>query len=119
METTTQVQYSNPRTEAVILDWPYGKHRTTARFFVESHPKRGERTGGETVNPKTGRLNKAKYTTYSKMQRIVDGDDGRTYIAEFAAAYGMIQIRQSNLQYEQETAHAGHERFNELLELFA
>ena len=124
--------YSNPRHEAVILDWPYGKLTTTAKVAVETHPKRGQRTGRTTVNPKNGRINKTKYTTYSSQQRIVDGDDGRTYIAELSNAYAMITITASNMQYNAETAHrgGGHtvrgayapdngKRYAELLELFA
>lgn len=128
----TQRTYSNPRHEAVILDWPYGRLTTTAIFEVETHPKHGQRTGRTTINPKTGRTNKTKFNTYSRQQRIVDGDDGRTYIAEWSRKYGMISIRSSNMLSDVETAHfessftvrgVHHNddgtRFDELLELFA
>lgn len=110
--------YSNPRREAILLDWPFGSLRTTASFEVEMHPERGERTGCIIVNPKNGRINKPKYTTYSMRQLVVDGDDGCTYVAELGR-YGMILIRESNLQDQKEVAHRGSERFDELLELFA
>lgn len=127
---TNTRSYSNPRLNAVMLDWPYGRFTTTATFEVETHPKRGQRTGRTTVNPKNGRINKTKYNTYSGQQRIVDGDDGRTYIAELSGS--MISIRSSDMKHDEETAHCGggyamrghyHRddgtRYADLLELFA
>jgi len=65
------MKYSNPRTEAVVEDWPHGRKRVTARFFVETN-SRGSRVGRVTTG-------KPKYTTYHKHMVIVDGDDGRIY----------------------------------------
>ncbi len=68
------MSYSNPRTSAVIPDWPSGSQRVTATFSIEAHPKRGERGVRTTTGaPKT--------LTYARKARIVDGDDGRIYIA--------------------------------------
>ena len=110
--------YTNPRREAFVLDWPYGKLKTTASFTVETNPRRGERTDRTTVDPKNGRVNKPKFSTYSKRQLIVDGDDGQTYVAELTE-FGQIYIRQGNLQYQEEVAFLSTERYDELLELFA
>jgi hypothetical protein len=102
--------YSNPRTKAVIADWPNGIHRVTATFAIESGP-RGERA----VRTTTGA---PKKLTYAVKARIVDGDDGRTYIAELTA-YGRITIMRGDMKYEAETVHADNPRYPSLLELFA
>ena len=108
--------YSNPRLSFITHNWPYGTKRTTATFTIEAN-KRGERVSRVTINPKNGRVNKPKSTTYSPKVRIVDGSDGRTYIASLTE-YGFINIMQSNLQYEQETIHPDHEKFHDVLALF-
>ena len=35
------MKYSNPQLSRVIPDWPFGRLRSTAKFEVETHPKRG------------------------------------------------------------------------------
>ena len=109
------MKYTNPRTELTVNDWPYGRLRTTATFIIET-VKGKQRAVRSTINPKTGRENKPKKTTFSKLARIVDGSDGKTYIAEYT--YGAISIRQSNLQYQQEYIGDNDSRYPELLELF-
>jgi hypothetical protein len=66
--------YSNPRIAATIENWPHGGKRVTAQFYIEEHPTRGQRA----VRVTTGA---PKKLTFAKQMRIVDGDDGRTYIA--------------------------------------
>lgn len=87
-------RYSNPRTAATIENWPSGKHRITARFSIEVDPKRGERA----VRVTTGA---PKKLTFARKMRIVDGADGRTYIAALTG-YGHITIWQGNMQYNEE-----------------
>lgn len=94
------ITYSNPRTRAVFTDWPHGKLRTTCTFWIESHPKKGERGVRQTVDPKTGRLSAPRTLTYARQARIVDGDDGRTYIIE-RSIYGTISIMRSDMRYLQ------------------
>lgn len=49
-----------------VDDYPYGfKLRCKARFWVEYAPKAGFRFCQQTENPKTGRWNKPKKSTYS------------------------------------------------------
>lgn len=103
--------YSNPRMSATIENWPSGSKRVTAQFSIESDPKRGERA----VRVTTGA---PKKLTFARKMRIVDGDDGRTYIATLSS-YGHVTIFQSNMQYNQETIHHGDPRHSELLSLFA
>ncbi|HWF62919.1 MAG TPA: hypothetical protein VN666_21785 [Nitrospira sp.] len=103
--------YSNPRMSAVIENWPSEKHRVTARFEIEQDAKRGER-GTRVTDGATKKL------TYAKMARIVDGDDGRTYIAELTI-YGTISIMQGNMKFQQESIHDRDPRYAAALELFA
>ena len=48
-----------------VKDYPYGRLRTSMFFNVEFNPKRGYRSVRQTINPKTGRLNNPKKSTYS------------------------------------------------------
>lgn len=95
--------YSNPRREATFTDWPYGRDmKTTATFTVETTPGYGQRVARVTLDPKTGRRSLPKRTTYALGARIVDGSDGKTYVANLTP-YGFIGVMQSNLQISQET----------------
>ena len=105
------MNYSNPRMTATIPDWPSGSKRVTARFEIEQHPKRGERA----VRTTTG---EPKKLTYAVRARIVDGDDGRTYIAEYSI-YGHINIMRGDMKFSQETIHPTDPRYPMALELFA
>jgi hypothetical protein len=96
--------YTNPRLEAIIPDWPSGQHRTTATFRIERDRTLRERATRTTVDPRTGRESKPKVLTYAHTARIVDGDDGRTYILELVAGGSHIRVVQSNMQYEAEPA---------------
>ena len=102
--------YSNPRMSATIENWPHGGKRVTANFTIESD-KRGERA----VRITTGA---PKKLTYARKMRIVDGDDGRTYIAELSM-YGHITIMNGDMKYSKETIFNGDPRMPELLALFA
>jgi len=50
--------------------------------------------------------------------RIVDGSDGRTYIAELTM-YGAVSIRQSDMQHQQEYISDNDGRYTDLLALFS
>lgn len=105
------MNYSNPRMSAVVENWPNGKHRVTARFEIEQHAKRGERA----VRTTTG---KPKALTYAKAVRIVDGDDGRIYIAELTHFAPMVSIMRGTMDYQQEVIHGSDERYPAVLALF-
>ena len=108
--------YSNPRLDFVVNDWPYGRQqRVKAHFYIEQKGDR-ERAIRVTENPK-GRPNAPKKLTFSKMARIVDGSDGRTYIARLSE-YGHISIMQSNMKLEQESIHQGDPRWADIFKLF-
>jgi len=103
--------YSNPRIKAIIPDWPSGSKRVAAVFEIEQNPKRGERA----VRTTTG---DPKKLTFAKLARIVDGSDGRTYIAEFTM-YGHISIMRGDMKFSHETIFERDPRYAEILELFA
>lgn len=104
------ITYSNPRMQKTISDWPSGSRRVTAAFYVEVDPKRGERG----VRVTTGA---PKKTTYAPKVRIVDGDDGRTYIAELTEC-GHVSIMRGDMKFQHETVHERDPRLAELLKLF-
>jgi hypothetical protein len=102
--------YSNPRKTAIIENWPNGGHRVTAHFSIEADPKRGERA----VRVTTGA---PKKLTFARKMRIVDGDDGRTYIATLTG-YGHITIYRGDMKYQEESIFEREPRYVELLALF-
>jgi len=103
--------YSNPRREAVIDNWPMGSQRRgQARFYIESS-KRGERAVRVTDGA-------PKKLTFARKARIVDGDDGKTYIAELSM-YGHVSIMQGNMKFQETTVFPTEARYPELLALFA
>ena len=101
--------YSNPRREAVIENWPMGSQRRgQARFYIESS-KHGERAVRVTNGaPKTH--------TYARKARIVDGDDGKTYVAELHGSH--VSIMQGNLRFQETCVFPTQAGYPELLALF-
>jgi hypothetical protein len=102
--------YSNPRLSAEVKYWPSGNRFVTAAFYIEATP-RGERA----VRVTTGKPVKL---TFAVRMRIVDGDDGRTYIAR-DHGHGMASIFRGDMKYQHEIAHSGKPRYDELMKLFA
>jgi len=49
-----------------VDNYPYGRKRTTVYFSLEFQPKKGMRTVFQSIDPRTGRLNQPKKSTYSK-----------------------------------------------------
>lgn len=110
------MKYTNPQTEVTIHDWPYGRDRTKAHFIVEHVPGKGERVIRTTVNPKTGKPNAPKKTTFSAKARIATGEDGRLYILRLTE-YNFIDILESNMKYCYETIHSENSEFEYTLSL--
>jgi hypothetical protein len=104
------IKYSNPRMSAIIENWPSGHKRVTARFQIEQ-TSRGERAVRTTDGA-------PKKLTFAKLARIVDGDDGKTYIAEYTI-YGHVSIMRGDMKFQQESIHSGDARYAEIVELFA
>lgn len=57
-------------------DYPYGRLRATATFSVEFDTKRGFRSVFQTINPKTGRINNPKKSTYSDFLCMFQDEEG-------------------------------------------
>jgi hypothetical protein len=107
--------YSNPRTSAVIENWPSGSKRVTARFWIEKGERHSKFTGCErAVRMTTGA---EKKLTFARKMRIVDCDDGRTYIAALTS-YGHITIHRGDMKYSEESVFETDPRYPELLALF-
>ncbi len=102
--------YSNPRMAATIENWPSGQHRVTAQFSIEVDHKKGERG----VRVTTGA---AKKLTYARKARIVDGNDGRTYVAKLTS-YGHISIMRGDFKYNEETIFENDARYPAIRALF-
>lgn len=102
--------YSNPRMNAIIENWPSGSKKVTATFVIEGVKERGERAMRTTTGA-------PKRLTYARRVRIVDGDDGRTYIAELSPS-GNVTIMRGDMKYKHETVFHRDARYPELLELF-
>ena len=62
-------------TQQTVENYPYGRLRCTAFFSVEFDPKKGFRSVFQTINPKNGRLNAPKKSTYSDLV-IMQNNDG-------------------------------------------
>lgn len=58
-----------------VKNYPYGYLRTSAFFSLEFKPNKGFRSVFQTINPKTGRINKPKYSTYAPLM-IMKEDNG-------------------------------------------
>lgn len=87
-------EYSNPRMNADFDAWPSGKNRVRCSFHIERNA-RGERA----VRTTTGA---PKRLTFADCVRIVDGDDGRTYLMEHSLAYRHITIMKGDMKYQHE-----------------
>lgn len=81
-------------TEKVTVDnYPYGYTlKTTAFYSVEFVKGKGFRTVFQTINPKTGKLNAPKKSTYSPV-RILKEIDGKisTHSLDFYGDEGMVK----------------------------
>lgn len=102
------MKYSNPRMKAVIENWPSGHKRVTAIFEIEQGRK-GERAVRTTDGA-------PKKLTFAKLARIVDGDDGRTYIAKLTE-YGFVSIMRGDMKIQHENIFPNDARYAELVEL--
>jgi hypothetical protein len=108
------MQYSNPRMEAIISNWPFGKERATAYFQIEQ-TKRGERaTRFLTL---AGKRFATKKLTFAAKARIVDGSDGKTYILEWTES-GFFSVMRGDMKFQGEAIFDSDSRFNDLKKLF-
>jgi len=80
------VGHTSPETAYVVDDYPYGfKLRTSIRYWVETKSTFGQRLCSQTVNPKNGKYNKPKCSTYSPVEVL--GLDEKGYVKGEALSY--------------------------------
>lgn len=61
-----------------VENYPYGfRLKTSMTFSLEFNPKKGFRSVSQSVNPKTGKLNKPKKSTYNYLKVLNLSDDGK------------------------------------------
>jgi hypothetical protein len=92
------VNYSNPTTKRVVNNSIIG---VTTIFQIEENAKGQQRCTRRVTKKKDGTFSK---TIYGRRCRIVDGDDGRIYVATLHAKFDLISIMQDNLKFR-ETIH--------------
>lgn len=69
--------YTTQATAYEVKDYPYGfRLRTSIFYWIESKEGKGDRLGTYTINPKTGRPNAPKYSTYSTFMYLFINEDG-------------------------------------------
>jgi len=88
--------HDSPEKAYVVDDYPYGRHRTQKRFWLEKKPKKGWRLMGQTLNPKTQRWNKPKASTYSSFGGCMYLDEkGHVHwdgISEYSSPDAMVEF---------------------------
>lgn len=62
-----------------VKDYPYGRLRTSMFFSLEFKDGKGFRAVRQSINPKTGKLNKPKKSTYSQIILLDNTDNFCTY----------------------------------------
>jgi hypothetical protein len=67
------------REKQSVDNYPYGRLRTTAYFSIEFVKGKGFRSVFQTINPKNGRLNAEKKSTYSPFLYLVLNTDNGHY----------------------------------------
>lgn len=73
----------NEKTE--VKSYPYGRLRTSAFFSIEFDKKRGFRSVFQTIDPKSGRINKPKKSTYSDiLYQFIEEGTGHVKTAGYA-----------------------------------
>jgi hypothetical protein len=61
-----------------VENYPYGfRLKTSMTFSLEFNAKKGFRSISQSVNPKTGKLNKPKKSTYNYLKVLKLSDDGK------------------------------------------
>lgn len=115
--------YSNPRISATIQNWPMGGgKRGPVVFEIQRVNNRGERALRTSFDG-MGRRSKPKKLTYAQQARIVDGDDGRTYILEDTGSH--LSVMRGDMKYSEEAIfptldvnNTPNPRYFELIKLF-
>jgi len=79
-----KMKYFQTTEKAIVNNYPYGHLRTTAFFSLEHKPGKGFRTVFQTINPKTGRLNAEKKSTYAPIMAMYEAENGHIQYSGFS-----------------------------------
>jgi len=64
--------YDSEANAYLVEDYPYGfRERTSIRYWLETAPKKGSRFCSQTLNPKTGRWNAPKKSTFALLGGVM------------------------------------------------
>lgn len=86
--------HTNEKNAYVIDDYPYGFHeRTQKKMWIETHPKKGDRVVSMTLNPKNGRWNKPKASTYSEIAALYIDSNGHVEADGVSKYSGVEEIK--------------------------
>jgi len=78
MHIKTMSKYLKTTEKVEVKNYPYGYSQRTSMFFsIEFKASKGFRTVRQTINPKTGLLNKPKMSTYSPVRILKKDDTGK------------------------------------------
>ena len=80
-------------------NYPYGRLRCTATHSVEYGKNKGYRTVFQTVNPKNGRLNAPKKSTYSIGLILPAHDENGHFTSVYAGSYNGTESINSGLHF--------------------
>jgi len=91
-------------------DYPYGKFRTTATFYIEGS-KGKQRVVRVTINPKNGKPNKPKKTTYGYAAKLgIAGDK----VYPIIGGPGQIMIMSGDMKHSEGYVHSGDNEYRKL-----
>lgn len=72
--------HTTPESAFVVDDYPYGfRLRTQIRYWIETKKGHGQRFCSQTLNPKTGKWNKPKASTYHVIA-VMTLDESNGYV---------------------------------------
>lgn len=99
-ETVVEILYSYDSIDNayVIEDYPYGRLRTQMFVWIESNPKKGDRYGHYTIDPKSGRKNKPKYSTYHEFAYLYKDEKDHVQYGTLSS-YDFIEKLNENLKW--------------------
>lgn len=80
----------------VVDDYPYGfRLRTKIRYWIETKKGKGQRSVSQTLNPKTGRWNTPKPSTYSDIMVVyIDKTNGYVQHAVLSFSDGEAELKE-------------------------
>jgi len=84
--------YDSESNAYLVDDYPYGfRLRTKIRYWVESVKGKGDRFCSQTLNPKTGRWNKPKKSTYAAVMAMYLNEDDHVKYTKGARAMSTVE----------------------------